>query len=207
LLISLNQPRPKPAPLLVSASGIIVTDQNELIRPEGVPVMKAKKSLRFVVHEHRASRLHYDFRLEIGGVLKSWAVPKGPSMNPADKRLAVMVPDHVLEYFDFEGIIPEGEHGAGPVVIWDTGEFSLLDSDDPEESLVRGRLSFTLQGKKLRGAFALARMKGLPKGTGKEWLLMKKNDEFVDPGFTVKTELTPGKIETLRKRMPPCKTE
>ena len=177
------------------------------MRPEGVSVLTAKKSLRFVVQEHQASRLHYDFRLEIGGVLKSWAVPKGPSMNPADKRLAVMVPDHALEYFDFEGIIPEGEHGAGPVVIWDTGEFSPPDTDDPEEGLASGRLSFTLLGKKLRGAFAIARMKGLPKGTGKEWLLMKKNDEYADPGFTVKTELTPDKIKTLRKRMPPCKTE
>jgi DNA ligase D-like protein (predicted 3'-phosphoesterase) len=177
------------------------------MHPEGVSVMTAKKPLRFVVHEHRASRLHYDFRLEIGGVLKSWAVPKGPSMNPADKRLAVMVPDHVLEYFDFEGIIPEGERGAGPVVIWDTGEFSLLDTGDPEEGLVLGRLSFTLLGEKLRGAFAIARMKGLPKGTGKEWLLMKKNDEYADPGFTVKTALTPDKIKTLQKRMPPCKTE
>jgi bifunctional non-homologous end joining protein LigD len=169
--------------------------------------MTSKKPLRFVVHEHRASRLHYDFRLEIGGVLKSWAVPKGPSMNPADKRLAVMVPDHALEYFDFEGIIPEGEHGAGPVVIWDTGEFDPLDTDDPEEGLALGRLSFELRGKRLKGAFAIARMKGLPKGTGKEWLLMKKKDEYADPGFTLETKLTPGKIKALQKRMPPCKTE
>ena len=119
--------------------------------------MTSKKPLRFVVHEHRASRLHYDFRLEIGGVLKSWAVPKGPSMNPADKRLAVMVPDHALEYFDFEGIIPEGEHGAGPVVVWDAGEFDPLDTDDPEEGLTLGRISFELRGKRLKGAFALAR--------------------------------------------------
>lgn len=169
--------------------------------------MTSKKTFRFVVHEHRASRLHYDFRLEISGVLKSWAVPKGPSMNPADKRLAVMVPDHVLEYIDFEGIIPEGEHGAGPVVVWDTGEFDPLDTDDPGEGLALGRISFALRGKRLKGAFALARMKGLPKGTGKEWLLMKKNDEYADPGFIIETALTPEKIKTLRKRMPPCKTE
>lgn len=169
--------------------------------------MTSKKTLRFVVHEHRASRLHYDFRLEINGVLKSWAVPKGPSMNPADKRLAVMVPDHTLEYFDFEGIIPEGEHGAGPVVIWDTGEFNPLDTDDPGEGLALGRLSFALRGKRLKGAFAIARMKGLPKGTGKEWLIMKKNDEYADPGFLIETVLTPEKIKTLRKRMPPCNTE
>lgn len=166
-----------------------------------------EKHPRFVVHEHHAGRLHYDFRLEIGGVLKSWAVPKGPSMNPADKRLAVMVPDHALEYFDFEGIIPEGERGAGPVVIWDTGEFSPLDTGDPEEGLAHGKLSFELKGRRLRGAFAIARMKGLPKSTGKEWLMMKKNDEYADPGFTLKTALTPGKIKSLQKRMPPCKTE
>src|SRR5512143_815866 len=118
-----------------------------------------------------------------------------------------MVPDHVMEYIDFEGIIPEGEHGAGPVVIWDTGEFNPLGADKPEEGLALGRLSFDLNGKKLKGAFTIARMKGLPRGTGKEWLLMKKNDEYADPGFIIETSLTPEKIKTLRKRMPPCKTE
>jgi len=165
------------------------------------------KPLSFVVHEHRSKRLHYDFRLEIGGVLKSWAIPKGPSMNPADKRLAVMVPDHPLVYIDFEAIIPEGHYGAGPVVVWDSGEFVPLDTDDPEKSLINGKLSFELKGKKLKGAFALAQMKGLPKSTGKEWLLMKKKDAHAKADFTLKTELTPTRLAKLQERMPPCETE
>jgi len=165
------------------------------------------RSLRFVVHEHKATRLHYDFRLEIGGVLKSWAIPKGPSLNPADKRLAIMVPDHPLAYIDFEGIIPEGNYGAGPVVIWDTGEFLPLDANDPVEALKQGKLSFELKGGKLEGAFTLARMKGLPKGTGKEWLLMKKKDAAAKNDFILKTELTPEKLRKLMERVPPCETE
>jgi bifunctional non-homologous end joining protein LigD len=163
--------------------------------------------LRFVVHEHKASRLHYDFRLEIGGVLKSWAVPKGPSLNPADKRLAVMVPDHALDYIDFEGIIPEGNYGAGPVVVWDAGEFIPLDTEDPEGALKSGRLSFELKGKKLQGGFALARMTGLPKSTGKEWLLMKKKDAHANDAYAIKTELTPDKLNKLKEKIPPCETE
>ncbi len=165
------------------------------------------KSLRFVVHEHKATRLHYDFRLEIGGVLKSWAIPKGPSLNPANKRLAVMVPDHPLNYIDFEGIIPEGRYGAGPVVVWDTGEFLPLDTSDPAEAVQQGKFSFELKGEKLKGAFALARMKGLPKGTGKEWLLVKKKDAAAKSDFILKTELTPAKLKTLKERVPPCATE
>ena len=109
------------------------------------------------MHEHKSTKLHYDFRLEIGGVLKSWAIPKGPSMNAADKRLAIMVPDHNLIYIDFEGVIPEGNYGAGPVVVWDTGEFVPLEIDDPEAALTSGKLSFELKGKKLKGAFTLRR--------------------------------------------------
>jgi DNA ligase D-like protein (predicted 3'-phosphoesterase) len=169
--------------------------------------MAPKKQLRFVVHEHLARRLHYDFRLEIDGVLKSWAVPKGPSMNPAEKRLAVLVPDHVLEYIDFEGIIPEGQYGAGPVVVWDSGDFIPLDTDDPAASLATGRLSFELWGMKLKGAFSLARMKGLPKGTGKEWLLMKKKDNYANDRYEIKTEITPARLSKLKERVPPCETD
>ncbi len=167
----------------------------------------SSSNLHFVVHEHRAKRLHYDFRLEIGGTLKSWAVPKGPSMNPADKRLAVMVPDHVLEYINFEGIIPDGRYGAGPVVVWDSGDFTPLDTDDPAASLADGKLSFELSGKKLKGIFALAQMKGLPKGSGKEWLLMKKKDKYAVDRYEVKTELTPARLAKLKERIPPCETE
>jgi bifunctional non-homologous end joining protein LigD len=168
------------------------------------------KHLRFVVHEHKARRLHYDFRLEMGGILKSWAVPKGPSMNPADKRLAILVVDHPVEYIDFEGIIPEGSYGAGPVVVWDTGQYELLDEKDPIQGIKNGRLSFVLSGKKLKGAFILALMKGRGTGlrpVGKEWLLMKKKDEFSIPSYVIKTELTESRLSKLKKRIPPCETE
>jgi bifunctional non-homologous end joining protein LigD len=165
------------------------------------------KTLRFVVQEHKALRLHYDFRLEIGGVLKSWAIPKGPSMNPADRRLAVMVPDHVLDYIDFEGIIPEGNYGAGPVVVWDTGEYIPLDDADPDTALKTGVFRFELKGKKLKGAFVLAQMKGLPKSTGKEWLLIKNKDAHSLPYFAIKTELSPVRIAKLKEKVPPCETD
>ncbi len=165
------------------------------------------RHLRFVVHEHKATRLHYDFRLEIGGVLKSWAVPKGPSLNPADKRLAIMVPDHVLEYAGFEGIIPEGSYGAGPVVVWDRGEFVPLETEDPAKALESGKFIFELKGKKLKGAFTLAQMRGLPKSTGKEWLLMKKKDAQAIPDYKLKTELTPARLKKLKEKIPPCETE
>ncbi len=160
--------------------------------------------LRFVVHEHKATRLHYDFRLEMGGVLKSWAVPKGPSLNPADKRLAVMVEDHPVEYIDFEGIIPEGSYGAGAVVVWDSGPYEASEPGDPEAQLRSGKLAFTLHGKKLKGGFALARF---TKGqTGKEWLLMKKNDEYANPSWALKSELTPERLKALAVKIPSCET-
>ncbi len=167
----------------------------------------SKRAFRFVVHEHKSKRLHYDFRLEIGGVLKSWAIPKGPSLNPADKRLAVMVPDHPLQYIDFEAIIPEGRYGSGPVIVWDTGEFIPIDTDDPEAALTKGKLGFELRGKKLKGVFALAQMKGLPKSTGKEWLLMKKKDAYAKTDFILKTELTLSRLSKLKERIPPCETD
>ena len=158
--------------------------------------------MRFVVHEHHATRRHFDFRLEISGVLKSWAVPKGPSMNPADKRLAVMVEDHPLEYGDFEGIIPQGHYGAGPVIIWDSGEFK--PEEDPEAGLSKGKFSFTLSGKKLKGGFSLTLMKG--RGTGKDWLLIKKRDAFAKEDWKVEEELTPARRKRLEEKVPPCET-
>jgi len=158
--------------------------------------------MKFVVHEHHASRLHYDFRLEIAGVLKSWAIPKGPSMNPSDKRLAVMVDDHPLEYGEFEGIIPQGHYGAGPVFIWDSGEFQ--PEGDPGVALNKGRMSFTLKGKKLKGSFSLILMKG--RGSGKDWLLIKGLDSFEKKDWQMKEELTPAKKKKLAEKIPPCET-
>lgn len=135
----------------------------------------------FVIHEHHAKRLHFDLRLEIEAVLKSWAVPKGPSMNPKEKRLAVMVEDHALDYAPFEGIIPEGMYGAGRVVIWDKGTFDIGGG-----SIKKGKLDIIFHGKKLRGAFALARMSG----KDREWLLIKKTDEYADYNFTLRTVLS-----------------
>lgn len=160
---------------------------------------------QFVVQEHHASRLHYDFRLEIGGALKSWAVPKGPSMNPRDKRLAVMVDDHTLDYAGFEGIIPAGRYGAGPVVRWDAGTYEPADASDHDAGLSRGSLKFILHGTRLRGAFALVKLQG-PRATGREWLLMKKADEFADPAFALTSALTPAKRKQLREVIPPCDT-
>lgn len=161
-------------------------------------------ALRFVVHEHRATRLHYDFRLEMGGVLKSWAIPKGPSLNPAEKRLAVMVEDHPVEYIDFEGIIPEGNYGAGPVLIWDQGTYEASESGDPEARLRSGKFAFTLNGTKLKGAFTLARFAGGQ--TGMEWLLMKKKDNYADPSWTLKSDLTPQRLKEMAVKEPPCDT-
>ena len=128
----------------------------------------------FVVQEHAARRLHYDFRLAIGGVLKSWAVPKGPSLNPADKRLAIQTEDHPMEYADFEGTIPAGSYGAGTVMVWDRGTFRAEEDDDAARQLFRGELKFNLQGEKLRGGFVLVKLKR--REAGNQWLLIKRHD-------------------------------
>jgi len=154
-----------------------------------------------VVHEHKAARLHWDFRLELGGVLKSWAVPKGPSMSPVDKRLAVRVDDHPLEYGDFEGIIPAGRYGAGPVVVWDRGTWTSAGGDGSEAELDRGKLAFVLRGRKLRGGFVLTR---LSRGTGRDWLLIKRDDRDAERSFKLRGELTAARIRRLRERAPPC---
>ena len=144
------------------------------------------KRRRFVVHEHHAKQLHFDFRLEAAGVLKSWAVPKGPSLDPRERRLAVEVEDHSLAYGGFEGEIAEGRYGAGEVRIWDSGTYET--EGDPSAQIKSGKLSFSVFGKKLRGAFALVRMTG--RGP-RQWLLIKSDDEFAEPGWELKTILEP----------------
>ncbi len=138
---------------------------------------------RFVVQRHRARRLHYDLRLEAAGVLLSWAVPKGPTLDPSVKRMAVHVEDHPLDYFDFEGVIPKGEYGGGDVVVWDWGTWSLAEGDDPIAAVEKGDLHFDLEGVKLRGRFVLVR-RGRGNGSGGEqWLLIHKHDEFAVEGW------------------------
>jgi bifunctional non-homologous end joining protein LigD len=153
-------------------------DFKETSEPEG-KVKKAKsKKLSFVIQEHHATRLHFDFRLEMEGVLRSWAVPKGPSMNPNDKRLAMMVEDHPLEYGGFQGTIPEGNYGAGEVRIWDKGTYEALGDDPPEKQVKNEKIIFTMNGKKLKGEFHLFRMKGASEGNA--WLLFKAKDKYAD---------------------------
>ncbi len=150
--------------------------------PEPPPKVAKTKGRRFVVQKHQASHLHYDFRLEMEGVLKSWAVPKGPSLNPADKRLAMMTEDHPVDYLLFEGVIPPGNYGAGTVMVWDTGTWEPLG--DPSEMLKKGDLKFRLHGKKLKGEFVLARMRSRRPGSkGNEWLLIKKRDQYAVDSF------------------------
>ena len=145
-------------------------------------------SLRFVVQQHAAQRLHYDFRLELDGVLKSWAVPNGPSLDPQEKRLAVMVEDHPIDYSSFEGVIAHGNYGAGQVIVWDAGtyspdeegRFSFGDRAEAEErlhkGLEKGKLSFTLRGHKLKGSWTLVRTSR----SDKDWLLIKHRDKLAD---------------------------
>jgi len=137
----------------------------------------------FCVQRHDATRLHYDFRLEIDGVLKSWAVPKGPTLDPGVKHFAAHVEDHPIEYGDFEGTIPKGNYGAGSVMLWDRGSFELLGDTPGLDQIARGDLKFRLHGEKLAGEFALVHMKN--RGKGNEWLLLKKRDPFAVPGWDV----------------------
>ena len=149
--------------------------------PKGGRRKKPSRHLRFVIQQHAASTLHYDFRLEVDGVLKSWAVPKGPSTDPRERRLAQPTEDHPLEYAGFEGVIPKGQYGAGAVIVWDAGTYRNLragkpdDGADMERSLAEGKVEVWLEGKKLRGGYALIRMKGR-----KAWLLVKMRDKGAD---------------------------
>lgn len=158
--------------------------------PEPPAKLETKSGHRFVVQMHRATRLHYDFRLELDGVLKSWAVPKGPSLDPGDKRLAMEVEDHPVSYYDFEGNIPADNYGAGSVMVWDVGTWQPLSpvavdgkyvpgtDQEARTMLSKGDLKFRLDGKRLKGDFALVKMRGRRPGSkGNEWLLIKKHDE------------------------------
>lgn len=172
----------------------------ETPEPEGK--QNIKNSFRFAVQRHDASRLHYDFRLELGGVLKSWAVPKGPSMNPADKRLAVMVEDHPVSYIHFEGEIPEGNYGAGTVQVWDKGAFFPINKDHEKiserqalQNLKKGELKIFLKGDKLAGEFVLVRFKD-----DKNWLLIKHKDEYAVTKKYEAEKLTAPVKKSIRKK-------
>ena len=141
--------------------------------PKGKSPGKNSSKRIFTVQGHDASNMHYDFRLELDGALKSWAVPKGPSNDPSEKRLAVRVEDHPLDYAGFEGVIPEDEYGAGPVIVWDRGTWEPEGDGDPEDALEDGELKFTLHGEKLKGSWVLVKMKG--RGDD-NWLLIKHGD-------------------------------
>src|SRR5271169_3936059 len=143
----------------------------------------AKTDNTFVIQKHAARRLHYDFRLAIQGTLKSWAVPKGPSLNPNDKRLAVQTEDHPLDYANFEGNIPEGSYGAGTVMVWDRGTFQVEGKVDAGKQLQRGEIKFALNGEKLRGSFVIVKLKNSQKGN--EWLMIKHKDSSIDPNWNI----------------------
>ena len=160
-----------------------------------VKPVKGKKPI-FVIQKHHASHLHYDFRLEMEGVLKSWAVPKGPSYDPTVKRLAMMTEDHPYDYAKFEGVIPEGNYGAGNVIIWDQGTWDFVEpGDDAVKALKSGKLTFRLNGKKMFGEWALVRISGRGRtgDKGNEWLLLKHKDEFANDKIDI-TEFAPRSV-------------
>jgi len=160
--------------------------------PEPGPEKKSTRSGHiFVVQKHRASQLHYDFRLEADGVLKSWAVPKGPSLDPTVKRLAMQVEDHPVAYAKFEGVIPEGEYGGGTVMVWDYGTYKPEETSDVSAAIRKGELKFSLSGKKLMGSWALVRTRD------RQWLLIKHRDHYSAEGIDV-AEVAPASILTRR---------
>ena len=142
--------------------------------PEPVGEVKKKPGNSFVIQKHHATRLHYDFRLEMEGVLRSWAVPKGPSLNPKEKRLAMLTEDHPMDYGGFEGVIPKGNYGAGKVIIWDNGTYDMVDPPTPEQGWKKGKFHFVLHGRKLRGEWVLVCGNRSPK----EWIFFKVRDKY-----------------------------
>ncbi len=173
-------------------------DFEQTPEPAGGKPKKGKLPI-FVIQKHRASRLHYDFRLEMEGVLKSWAIPKGPSYDPSIKRLAMMTEDHPYDYAKFEGVIPEGNYGAGNVIIWDEGEWEFLEpGDDPVDALKSGKLTFRMYGKKMFGEWALVKIGGRASSKnasdkGNEWLLLKHRDQFANEEVDV-TKVAPRSV-------------
>src|SRR3979409_2118553 len=152
-------------------------DFTKTAEPSGKTNVKEAEYLRFVIQKHAASRLHYDLRLEVNGVFKSWAVTKGPSLDPRDRRLAVEVEDHPLDYGDFEGTIPQGAYGGGTVMLWDRGFWATEDGGDPERALRKGELKFTLAGEKLKGSWVIVRMRqDRERSKRNNWLLIKHRD-------------------------------
>jgi bifunctional non-homologous end joining protein LigD len=162
--------------------------------PRGKAIPRKRPSLLYVIQKHRASQLHYDFRLEFNGVLLSWAIPKGPSLDPSVKRLAMQVEDHPVEYGDFEGVIPEGEYGGGTVMLWDKGTWSPEDPDIAA-ALRKGSLKFTLEGKKLRGSWAMVRTKTYGGSRRNAWLLIKHRDAYAS-----KKDITTGQPYSVKSR-------
>lgn len=154
-------------------------DFSRTAEPRGDARIKKGKRSRFVIQKHAASHLHYDLRLEVDGVFKSWAVTKGPSLDPHDKRLAVEVEDHPLDYGDFEGTIPKGQYGGGTVMVWDRGYWNC---EEPQKAYRRGKLDFTLEGEKLHGGWILTRMRGRETDKRANWLLIKHRDAFAREG-------------------------
>src|SRR6056297_3563629 len=153
-------------------------DFDRTSEPDGKRGKRGSRQPRFVIQKHDASSLHYDFRLEIDGTLKSWAVPKGPSTDPRDKRLAIPTEDHPLEYADFEGVIPEGEYGGGTVMVWDRGSYENLEERSVARGLEKGTLKFNLDGEKLGGGYAMVRTG--KKGDKEQWLIFKLDDDKAD---------------------------
>ena len=169
----------------------------------------SSKQLRFVVQEHRATRLHWDFRLEAGGVMPSWAVTRGPTMVPLEKRLAMKTEDHPLDYQTFEGVIPAGNYGAGEVIVWDNGTYELAEGTDPVAEIAKGKLKIILNGKKLKGLFTLVKIKPREGERGEPWLLFKDHDQYQDPNWkieehaeSVKSGKTLAQLQASRKDAP-----